>query len=328
MMNILVTGGAGYIGSHTIRLLLESGYNVLVLDSLENGHKESLPTDVPLHIGNLKDREFLEKIFSENTIDAVIHFAGYIEAGESMKNPKKFYDNNVFASLNLLEVMRKHKVNKIVFSSSAGVYGQPDTMPITEECNKKPVNHYGMTKLMVEQLLDAYSFNGIKNICLRYFNASGAGFGLGEHHEPETHLIPLILQVALGQRENIKIFGTDYSTKDGTCVRDYIHVLDLAKAHVLALKSLEKGNEGKYNVGTGEGVSVKEIIEIARQITNHPIPAIEEQKRDGDPASLVASSNKIKEDLGFEAQYDIKEIIQSAWKWHKNNPNGFRGQSE
>lgn len=324
MSAILVTGGAGYIGSHTVRLLLQNKYNVAVFDSLENGHKESLPKEAKLIVGNLSDENFLDKFFSGHKIDAVIHFAGYIEAGESMKDPLKFFSNNVANGIILLKAMAKHKVSKIVFSSSAAVYGQPEKMPIEEDFEKKPVNYYGLAKLMFEQVLDASKVYGIRNIALRYFNAAGAGFGIGEDHNPETHLIPLVMQAALGKRESIKVFGDDYKTKDGTCVRDYIHVLDLAEAHLLALKALDKGKEGKYNIATGQGTSVKEIIDLVKNISKKNFKVEIAGRREGDPAELVASPKKIMEELGWKPKYGINDIIKSAWEWHKNNPEGFK----
>jgi len=325
-MKILVTGGAGYIGSHTVRILLKNKYEVIVYDSLINGHKESLPAEAELIVGDLNDKEKLDKLFKENNFDAVIHFAGFIEVGESMKNPAKFYRNNVVNTLNLLEAMVRNNVKKIIFSSTAALFGYPDEIPIKEKTKKEPVNVYGRTKLIIEQMLSDFDLAyDLKFIALRYFNASGADFGIGEDHNPETHLIPLVLQVALGKRDSIKIFGTDYPTKDGTCIRDYIHVTDLADAHMLALKkllSIDKSNY--YNLGNGDGYSVKEIIEVARKITGHPIPAIKSERRVGDPAVLVADSTKIQKELGWKPKYDLKAIIKSAWEWHKNNPEGFK----
>ncbi len=324
-MKILVTGGAGYIGSHAVRRLLQYNYKVVVYDNLVNGHKESLPAEAELVVGDLNDKEKLDKLFKEHEFDAVMHFAGFIEVGESMKNPAKYYKNNVVNTLNLLEAMVNNNVKKIIFSSTAALFGYPDEIPIKEETKKEPVNVYGRTKLMTEQMLkDFDAAYGLKFIALRYFNASGADFGIGEDHNPETHLIPIILQVAMGKRKAIKIFGTDYLTKDGTCIRDYIHVTDLINAHVLALKKLLSANESNYyNLGNGNGYSVKEIIEAAREITSHPIPAIKSKRRSGDPAVLVADSTKIQKELGWKPKYDLKAIIKSAWEWHKNNPSGF-----
>jgi len=324
-MKILVTGGAGYIGSHAVRRLLQNNYEVIVYDSLINGHKESLPAEAELVVGDLNDKEKLDKLFKKNNFDAVMHFAAFIEVGESMKNPAKFYRNNVVNTLNLLEAMASNNVKKIIFSSTAALFGYPDKIPISESTKKCPVNVYGRTKLMIEQMLQDFdAAYGLKFISLRYFNAAGADFGIGEDHNPETHLIPLVLQVALGKRKEIKIFGTDYSTKDGTCIRDYIHVTDLVDAHILALKKLFSTNKSNYyNLGNGKGYSVKEIIEVARKITGHQIPAIKSKRRAGDPAVLIADSTKIQKELGWKPKYDLKEIIKSAWEWHKNNPNGF-----
>jgi len=325
-MKILVTGGAGYIGSHAVRILLQDNYKVVVYDNLINGHKESLPAEAELIVGDLNDKEKLDKLFKKNNFDAVMHFAAFIEVGKSMKNPANFYRNNVANTLNLLEAMVKNNVKKIIFSSTAALFGYPDEIPIKEETKKNPVNVYGRTKFIIEQMLSDFdTAYGLKFISLRYFNASGADFGIGEDHNPETHLIPLVLQVALGKRDSIKIFGTNYPTKDGTCIRDYIHVTDLADAHMLALKkllSIDKSNY--YNLGNGDGYSVKEIIEVARKITGHPIPAIKSERRVGDPAVLVADSTKIQKELGWKPKYNLKAIIKSAWEWHKNNPEGFK----
>jgi UDP-glucose 4-epimerase len=315
MQTVLVTGGAGYIGSHTCHMLIENGYNVIVIDSLENGHREHLPEQVRFYKEDLNNFEKINTIFEGNEIDAVIHFAGYIEAGESMQDPIKFFQNNVSNSINLIKAMKNNNVRNIVFSSSAGVYGQPEEMPIKETAKKKPTNYYGLTKLMFEQILDSAKVYNMQSICLRYFNAAGAGYNIGEKHNPETHLIPLILQVATGERNNIKIFGTDYPTPDGTCIRDYIHVLDLAKAHIKALHLLDRNIKGKFNVGTGKGNSVKEIINICREVTQHPIPAEECPRREGDPPELVADSNKFKE-FDWQPEHSIRDIIQSAWDWH------------
>ena len=315
MQTVLVTGGAGYIGSHTCHMLIENGYNVIVIDSLENGHKKHLPEQVRFYKEDLNNYEKINNIFQGNEIDAVIHFAGYIEAGESMQDPIKFFNNNVSNSINLIKAMKNNKVKNIVFSSSAGVYGQPDEMPIKETAKKKPTNYYGLTKLMFEQILDSAKVYNIQSICLRYFNAAGAGYNIGEKHNPETHLIPLILQVANGERNNIKIFGTDYPTPDGTCIRDYIHVLDLAKAHIKALHLLDRNTTGKFNVGTGQGNSVKEIIQICREVTEKEIPAEECPRRAGDPPELVADSTKFKQ-FDWQPQHSIRDIIQSAWDWH------------
>lgn len=325
---ILVTGGAGYIGSHAVRMLLQNGYEVVVFDNLVHGHREALPREAELIVGDLANKKDIENAFSKQKIDAVVHFAAFIEAGESMKDPAKFYSNNFVNTLNLLEVMIANNIKKIIFSSTAALFGYPKQVPIKEDTEKDPVNVYGRTKLMIEQMLaDFDKAYDMKYMALRYFNAAGAGYGIGEDHDPETHLIPLVLQVALGKRKEIKIFGTDYDTEDGTCVRDYIHVLDLADAHLLALKTLlETGKSDVYNLGNGKGYSVKEILKIAREVTGHPIPAAETERREGDPPLLIADSTKIMKELGWKPKYELKAIIKSAWEWHKENPDGFNNK--
>lgn len=324
MKNILVTGGAGYIGSHTCHMLVEQGHNVVVIDSMEYGHKEALPSDAKLYVGNLADTKLLNRIFTENEIDAVVHFAAYAYVGESMENPAKYFNNNIVNGLNLLNAIKEHKIENIVFSSSCAVYGEPKSVPIREDCPKNPTNYYGLTKLMFEQFLDAYEVYGLKSVCLRYFNAAGAGYKIGEDHDPETHLIPLILDVALEKRAEIKVFGTDYPTPDGSCVRDYIHVLDLADAHVRALGYLFDKNESlKVNLGTGNGSSVKEIIDLCKKVTGKPISVIETDRREGDPAKLVAFPKKAEKVLGWKSKYSIEDIIKSAWNWHNSHPGGF-----
>jgi UDP-glucose 4-epimerase len=320
---ILVTGGAGYIGSVTIRVLLNAGYGVIVADNLSRGHRKALPKGVKLYVGDLLDPKFLNKVFSRNRISAVINFAGMIEAGESMQDPLAFFKNNLSGAINLTKAMKDHAVKYIVFSSSAAVYGNPQEIPIVEDSRKVPVNYYGYTKLYTETILDSAEVYGIKNICLRYFNAAGAAFGVGEAHKPETHLIPIILQVALGMRKSIKIFGTDYETPDSTCIRDYIHVLDLAEAHLLAIKALFDGKSGKFNVGIGKGYSVRQVIDMCRRITGREIPEIEAGRREGDPAQLIASSELIRKELGWKPNCDLQVIISSAWEWHSSHPKGF-----
>ncbi|MBW3015141.1 UDP-glucose 4-epimerase GalE [Candidatus Woesearchaeota archaeon] len=325
-MKILVTGGAGYIGSHTVRALVKEGHSVVVFDNLVYGHKEAVPSEVKFVEGDLKDKELVLKVLMDEKIEAVMHFAAYAYVGESVENPRKYFENNVICGLNLLNAMVDTGVKYIVFSSTCATYGEPENMPITENVPQQPCNPYGRSKLMFEMMLKSYEVYGLRNVCLRYFNAAGADPGgkIGEDHNPETHLIPLVLQVALGQREAIKIFGADYDTPDGTCIRDYIHVNDLARAHILALnKIVETGKSNFYNLGTGDGTSVKEIIEVCRHVTKHPIPAAEEGRRAGDPPRLVASSEKIKKELGWEPEFDVRAIIESAWKWHKNHPEGF-----
>jgi UDP-glucose 4-epimerase len=324
-MSVLVVGGAGYIGSHTVRALLGKGYRVIVLDSLVTGHRESLPKDVKFHQADLADREALSKAFREDEIDMVVHFAAFIEAGESMTDPRRFYRNNVANTINLLDVMLDSGVTKIVFSSTAALFGVPETIPIAEEAEKVPVNVYGRTKLMVETILRDYdSAYGLKSLCLRYFNASGAGYDIGEDHRPETHLVPLVLRVAQGKAKDVKVFGTDYPTADGTCVRDYIHVLDLAEAHVRAVQRLaDTGASDQFNLGNGKGYSVKEVVDAARRVTGQSIPVIETARRPGDPPVLIADSSKIRTDLGWVPQFDLDEIVASAWQWHSCNPEGF-----
>ena len=325
-MQILVVGGAGYIGSHTVRSLLQKGYEVVVLDSLVSGHRKSVPTDVKFCQTDLADVERLRKVFQKNRIDAVIHFAACIEAGESMNDPKRFYRNNVVNTLNLLDAMLAANVKEIVFSSTAAIFGIPEAIPILEDAEKKPISVYGRTKLIVENILGDYdSAYGLKSICLRYFNAGGAGYDIGEDHNPETHLIPLVLQTALGKRKTIRVLGTDYPTKDGTCIRDYIHVLDLAEAHILALEELARTEKSRqYNLGCGRGYSVREIIETARSLTNHPIPVAEVERRAGDPSVLIADSSKIRNELGWTPKFDLNDVIRSAWEWHSNSPEGFQ----
>lgn len=329
-MKILVTGGAGYIGSHTARKLKQAGHDLVIFDNLSTGHKEAV-TGFELFVGDLANKEDIQKVFSENSFDAVLHFAGSIEAGESMIDPKRFFENNVTCGLNLLETMLSHNVKKIVFSSSAAVYGNPQKVPIEENDQKNPTNVYGLTKLMFEQILDSYdSAYGIKSVSLRYFNAVGADPSgeIGEHHKVETHLIPLILETALGKRDSIKIFGTDYPTSDGTGVRDYVHVNDLSDAHILALEYLKKNNlSDKFNLGNEKGTSVREVIEMAKKITGKNIEVIEESRRDGDPANLFASSKKAQTILSWQPKFPkIEKIIQTAWNWHKNNPDGFNSK--
>lgn len=329
-MKILVTGGAGYIGSHTIRKLKQAGHDFVIFDNLSTGHKEAVE-GFNLFTGDLKNKEDVKKVFSENSFDAVIHFAGSIEAGESMTDPKRFFENNVTCGLNLLEAMLEYNVKKIVFSSSAAVYGNPLKVPIEETDQKNPTNIYGLTKLIFEQILDSYdNAYGIKSISLRYFNATGADPSgeIGPDHKNKTHLLTLVLLTALGKRDSIKIFGTDYPTPDGTGVRDYVHVNDLADAHVLALDYLKKNNQSdKFNLGNEKGTSVREVIEMAKKITGVDIKVIEEPRRDGDPANLFASSKKAQKILGWQPKFpNMEQIIETAWNWHKNNPNGFNSE--
>lgn len=326
-MAILVCGGAGYIGSHMVAYLLEKGKDVVVLDNLQKGHKEAVLCR-KFYKGDLRDRAVLDKVFTENNIEAVIDFAADSLVGESVSEPIKYFENNVGGTLSLLGAMKDYGVKNIVFSSTAATYGEPENIPILENDKTFPTNPYGESKLAVEKILkwcdNAY---GIKYTALRYFNAAGAHVSgkIGEHHNPETHLIPIILQVALGQRDKIMIFGDDYKTEDGTCIRDYIHVHDLASAHLLALERLMNGGESAvYNLGNGKGFSVKEVVEVARKVTGKEIKAEVAPRRAGDPAVLVASSEKAKKELGWKPEFDsLETIIETAWNWHKNNSNGY-----
>ncbi|WP_194192159.1 UDP-glucose 4-epimerase GalE [Clostridium chrysemydis] len=326
-MSILVCGGAGYIGSHMVAELLENGKDVVILDNLEKGHKEAI-LGGKLYIGDLRDRKILDKIFEENDIEAVIDFAAYSLVGESMTEPLMYFNNNVSGTINLLEAMKDHNVKYIVFSSTAATYGEPESTPILETDKTIPTNAYGESKLLVEKILRwCDSAYGIKFTTLRYFNAAGAHINgkIGEDHSPESHLIPLILQVALGKRDKIMMFGDDYNTKDGTCVRDYIHVSDLASAHLLALDRLMSGGESRiYNLGNGTGFTVKEMVEIARKVTGHPIPSEVAPRRAGDPAILIASSEKAMEELNWKPKFNsVETIIETAWNFHKNHPDGY-----
>jgi UDP-glucose 4-epimerase len=326
-MAVLVTGGAGYIGSHTVLEFLESFEEVIIVDSLEKGHRKAVMGG-KLYCGNLRDEGFLDKVFSENKIEAVVHFAAYSLVGESTVDPLKYYNNNVVGSLRLIGKMKQYGVKNIVFSSTAATYGEPENIPIRETDNTYPTNPYGETKLSVEKALKwADKAYGLKYVSLRYFNAAGAhpSGKIGEDHNPETHLIPIVLQVASGKRDSISIFGNDYNTPDGTCIRDYIHVTDLARAHVLALKYLRNGGESNtYNLGNGQGFSVNEVINIAREVTGEKIDAVMSDRRPGDPAILVASSEKIKKELQWQPEYDnLHTIIETAWNWHKAHPDGF-----
>lgn len=325
-MNVLVVGGAGYIGSHTVRLLNKVGHNVIVLDNLSTGFKAAVP-DNELIVGDMQDRTLVEAALADHKIDAVIHFAALALVGESVVAPAKYYQNNVTATLELLEAMRACDVKRIVFSSTCAVYGVPEKIPITEQTQQVPCNPYGTTKLVVERALSDYAeAYGFGFAALRYFNAAGASpeGGIGEDHDPESHLIPIVLQVALGQRESISIYGDDWPTPDGSCVRDYIHVDDLGDAHLRALERLEFGRGIKVNLGTGNGYSVRQIIDACRQVTNHPIPAKVGPRRPGDPAALVADASQAFGQLGWEPKYkDSKAIIETAWAWHQANPTGY-----
>lgn len=327
-MRILVLGGAGYIGSHTVRELIDAGEEVVIIDNLETGHMEAVHPKASFYKGDIRNRGFVDSVLDQEKIDAVIHFAANSLVGESMTNPLKYYDNNLYGTKVLLESMVAHKVDKIVFSSTAATYGEPESIPILETDRTEPTNPYGETKLSMEKMMKWTDVaHGLRYVALRYFNACGAHISgeIGEAHSPETHLIPLILQVPNGQREAISIYGDDYDTKDGTCVRDYIHVTDLAQAHILAVKYLVGGHESDvFNLGNGVGFTVKEVIETARKVTGHPIPAEITPRRGGDPAKLIASSEKAKTVLGWNPEHaDLEEIIASAWKWHKSHPHGY-----
>jgi UDP-glucose 4-epimerase len=326
-MKILVTGGAGYVGSHAVRKLSEAGHEVVIFDNLSSGHRDAVK-GFELVVGDLANKKDLEKIFDENDFDAVMHFAGSIEAGKSMADPRCFFENNLVCGLNLLEAMLRHDVKKIIFSSTAAVYGEPEKLPIEETDPTVPTNNYGLTKLMFEQVMDAYDkAYGLRSVCLRYFNASGADplGDIGEDHAIETHLIPLILFTALKKIDAIRIFGTDYPTPDGTGVRDYVHVSDLADAHVLALDYLQKNDQSeKFNLGNEQGSSVREVIDMAKKITDVDFNVFEGSRRDGDPESLFASSKKAKDVLKWQPKFPaIGQILETAWNWHKNHPDGF-----
>lgn len=326
-MRVLVAGGAGYIGSHNVRLLLERGHEAVVVDNLRTGHREAVPGHAPFYEADIRDKAALDEIFEKERIDAVLHFAASSQVGESMEQPIAYFDNNVGGMLVLLESMRGHGVDKIVFSSSAAVYGNPDSLPIPEDAPLRPANPYGDTKLFMEKIMSwTAAAHGMRFVSLRYFNVAGAwpGGDIGEDHRPETHLVPIILQAALGKRKSIKVFGTDYPTPDGSCIRDYIDVMDLADAHMRALDWLEKGGQTlTCNLGNGEGFSVMEMIGAAREATGAEIPIEISGRRAGDPAMLVASSRLAKSALGWEPTRKIGAIIASAWEWHKKHPEGY-----
>jgi UDP-glucose-4-epimerase GalE len=326
-MKILVTGGAGYIGSHAVRLFLDRGHDVWVYDNLSAGHRAAVPAD-RLVVGDLGEVDRLDQLLVERRIEAVVHFAAFTYVGESVQEPAKYYRNNVINTLNLMDCLRRHGVGRFVFSSTAATFGIPETMPITEDSPQAPINPYGATKLMVERALadyaQAYRWG---YAALRYFNASGArpDGAIGEDHSPETHLIPLVIQAAVGQRPHIEVFGTDYPTPDGTCVRDYIHVDDLADAHLLALEALEPGRRLHYNLGIGRGYSVREVIRTVEEVTGKAVPMKEGPRRAGDPPVLVAASDRIQQDLGWKPRYtDLRAIVETAWNWHRSHPRGYK----
>ena len=327
-MKLLVLGGAGYIGSHTATELLDNGHEVVIADNLVTGHREAVPEKATFYQGDLRDKDFLVDLLTKEKVDAVIHFAAFSLVGESVTNPLKYYENNLYGTKVLLDAMIETGVDKIVFSSTAATYGEPENIPILESDRTCPTNPYGETKLAMEKMISwAAKAHGLHIVSLRYFNACGAHKSgkIGEAHNPESHLIPLVLQVPNGKREFVSIYGNDYDTPDGTCIRDYIHVTDLAKAHILAVEYLMNGGESDiFNLGNGVGYSVKEVIETARKVTGHPIPAKEEARRAGDPARLVASGEKARKILGWEPEIkDLADIISSAWKWHKAHRDGY-----
>lgn len=327
-MAILVLGGAGYIGSHAVDQLVNKGYEVVVVDSLFTGHKAAVHEKAKFYEGDIRDKEFLNNVFEQESIDGVMHFAAFSLVGESVEKPLMYFNNNVYGMQVLLEVMKDHDVKHIVFSSTAATYGEPEVVPISEDMPTNPKNPYGESKLMMEKMMkwcdNAY---GMKYVALRYFNVAGAkaDASIGEDHDPETHLVPIILQVALGQRDSLKIFGDDYATPDGTCIRDYVQVEDLIAAHILALEYLKAGNPSNaFNLGSNDGYSVKEMLEAARAVTGKEIPAEVVPRRAGDPAQLVAASEKARNILGWEPAYtDIKDIIRTAWNWHVSHPHGY-----
>ena len=328
-MSILVLGGAGYIGSHAVDQLVNKGYEVVVVDNLLTGHEQAIHPKAVFYKGDVRDKEFLTTVFDKEGIDGVMHFAASSLVGESVEKPLMYFNNNVYGMQILLEVMQEHDVKHIVFSSTAATYGEPTESPITEQTPTNPKNPYGESKLAMEKMMKwcdgAY---GMKYVALRYFNVAGAkrDASIGEDHTPESHLVPIILQVALGQRESLAIFGDDYATPDGTCIRDYVHVEDLIAAHILALEYLKAGNDSNvFNLGSNNGYSVKEMLDAAREVTGKEIAAKVAPRRAGDPASLVASSEKAKTVLGWEPEYtDVNKIIETAWNWHVSHPNGYQ----
>jgi UDP-glucose 4-epimerase len=327
-MRVLVTGGAGYIGSVVAGQLVDAGHSVVVYDNLSHGHRDAVPSAAELVVGDVGDRARLDQLFTAQKYDAVMHFAAWIEAGESMKEPARFFLNTTANALTLLEAMRAHGVSRFVFSSTAALFGNPERTPIAEDDPLHPTNPYGESKLLVERMLSWFHrIHGLSVACLRYFNAAGATPERGEAHNPETHLIPIVLQVAAGTRASISILGADYPTPDGSCVRDYIHVSDLASAHLLALDALAASAKPlslAYNLGNGKGFSVREVIAAARRVTGHPIPAIDSPRREGDPATLVASSDRIRRELGWKPQHpELEDIIRTAWEWSRKNPGGY-----
>lgn len=321
-MKIFLTGGAGYIGSVTSEMLLDAGHEVVIFDNLERGHLEAVDQRARFIKGDLRNREEVLDAMARAKPDAVVHFAAYALVGESMEFPMRYFRNNVSGGVHLVEAMIENGVKKVIFSSTCATYGQPDKMPMTEDIPQRPTNPYGESKLMLEKImLWEHERHGLKPVFLRYFNACGATAKFGEDHDPETHIIPNVLAVALGKKDKVSVFGDDYPTPDGTCIRDYIHIMDLAQAHILALTS---DHVGAFNLGTGDGMSVKQVVETARKVTGHPIPVQFSARRPGDPARLVAGAEKAKSVLGWKPKYgDLQTIIQHAWNWHKAHPNGY-----
>ena len=325
-MAVLVTGGAGYIGSTTVSMLMEAGEQPVVLDNLSYGHRAAVDEDVPFYQGDFGDAELVKSICEKHQVDACIHFAAFIQVGESVANPAIYYENNTANAVRLLTALKDCGVKNLVFSSTAATYGEPVRMPIDEEHPQRPENAYGWSKYMVERILDDFDqAYGFKSVALRYFNACGAITGKGEDHSPESHLIPLVLFAAMGKRDSIKIFGTDYDTEDGTCVRDYIHVADLAQAHILAIRYLrDSGDSQKINLGNGNGYTVRQVIETAKEVTGLPIKVEETPRRPGDTSHLIADSRKARDVLGWDPKFpELKTIIATAWEWHQSHPNGY-----
>jgi UDP-glucose 4-epimerase len=324
-VKVLVTGGAGYIGSVVASELMKAGHHVVVYDNLSHGKRRAVPRQAELVVGDIGDRNSLREIFSRTRPEAVMHFAALIEAGESMQAPERYFRNNTANTLTLLECMLEYKLHRLVFSSTAAVYGTPERTPIEETDALRPTNAYGESKFLVERMLEWFHrVHKFRYASLRYFNAAGAAGDLGEDHRPESHLIPIMLKVALGQQEKISIFGTDYPTQDGSCVRDYVHILDLASAHLLALQALENRDQLIYNLGNGQGFSVRQVLEVARKVTGHAIPAMDSPRRPGDPPVLVASAQKIQQELKWQPKYpSLDSIVSSAWEWRRKHPNGY-----
>ncbi|MDR1962870.1 MAG: UDP-glucose 4-epimerase GalE [Planctomycetaceae bacterium] len=326
-MNILVTGGAGYIGSHAVRKLLEAGHLVVVLDNLSYGHRDAVPNEIPFYKVDLKETDRIEEILRKHNIEAVMHFAALISVGESVQKPLLYYRNNTAGAMSLLEAMERVGVKRFVFSSTAATYGEPEETPIFETTKQLPINPYGRSKWFVEQILRdiAVSDSEFGFVAFRYFNVAGADGSIGEDHQPETHLIPLVLFAVMGKRDKITVFGTDYPTPDGTCIRDYVHVNDLVTAHVLGIEALSNGDARFYNLGIGRGYSVREILDAAKNVTGQEIPTVLGSRREGDPARLFANSDKVQKELGWQPQHtNIEEVIASAWHWHTTHPNGYQ----